>query len=252
MRSLLSRLVPWLALSLMLAAPAWSGPASDERALAEEILRLTNQERAAVGAPALSLDTGSLAGAALGHSQEMATLGYFSHTSPNAARRSVKERVRLAGGVESTLGENLYHGPTEPGLRGASSAVTAFMNSPGHRKAMLNPEYDVLGLGIVRQNGRMHVTEVFASRPIALDVQTRPAGDRVELTVSGRVLDGQRNGAVLEGGKVLTRWTADADGRFTAKLSVPRTSRVQMAQVLGKVGAETRYRIVGELPTTSR
>lgn len=248
MRSFLSRFMPWLALSLMLAAPAWSAPAADERALAEEILRLTNAQRAAVGAPALTLDTGSLAAAARSHSQEMSQLGYFSHTSPNPARKSVKERVRLAGGADSTLGENLYHGPAEPALQGASSAVTGFMNSPGHRRAMLNPEYNVLGLGIVRQNGRMHVTEVFASRPIALDVQSRPAGDRVELTVSGQVLSGERSGALMDGGKVLTRWSADPDGRFTAKLSVPRTSRVQMAQVLGKVGAETRFRIVGELP----
>lgn len=225
------RILVFATLALLFAAlPTQAAPPSP----AQEILRLTNEARARAGARPLSLDTGSLAAAALGHSRDMAARGYFAHEAPEPARRTVRERVRRAGGSETTLGENLYVGPVEPGV--AASAVEGFMNSPGHRAAMLNPQYNVLGLGLAEHGGKVYVTEVFAWRPVELSLSGG--------ILSGRVLEGPGSGVLMAGSSVVTRWKAGADGRF--RVAVPQGKALRLGQAM----EGNRYRVVAELPAS--
>ena len=123
------------------------------------------------------------------------------------------------------------------------------MDSPGHRRTMLDPQYNVLAVGVAfTRNGHLYLTEVFASRPVDFQVQAVPRSSWVDFTVSGTVLSGNSSGALLQDGKVVARWSADAKGRFQARAAVAPTSRVQLAQVMQKQGNQTRYRIVADLP----
>jgi len=84
-------------------ADYWSGPDRYELHEAEidlpeeeDLLAWIDDHRSAGGHPALVADR-SLADAAALHAQEMDRLGYFSHSSPVAANRSVSDRLRQAG-----------------------------------------------------------------------------------------------------------------------------------------------------------
>ncbi|HZV82336.1 MAG TPA: CAP domain-containing protein, partial [Geobacteraceae bacterium] len=69
-----------------------------------EILTLVNQERSAQHLHSLSWDT-ELHDAARGHSVDMATNNYFSHTSQDG--RTFSDRIQAAGYQYSTAGENI-------------------------------------------------------------------------------------------------------------------------------------------------
>jgi uncharacterized protein YkwD len=54
------------------------------------------------------------------------------------------------------LGENVGSGPSVEAIQ------AAFMNSPGHRANILNPEFNWAGAGVaVAGNGTVYVVQVF-------------------------------------------------------------------------------------------
>lgn len=112
------------------------GPA-DEGA-PTEVVALTNQERAGAGCGPLGVDS-RLAAAARRHSADMALLGYFSHTSQDGT--SFVERI-LDQGHPSPAGENIAQGQ-----RDAAEVVEAWMDSPGHRRNILDCEFTTIGVG---------------------------------------------------------------------------------------------------------
>ena len=111
--------------------------APDSRAFEEEVLRLVNIERAKVGAPPLRKEA-PLSMAARTRAREQEIL--FSHTRPDGSSWLT---VLLEYGVNFwSAGENLFVGPTTP-----EAAVRGWMNSPGHRENMLNPNFTRMGVG---------------------------------------------------------------------------------------------------------
>lgn len=99
---------------------------------AHEVIRLTNQERAAYGVPTLS-EGGPLV-------QQMANIRlsessrYFSHTRPNGAKFST-----VAGEIGLNyrhIGENLANGQTSP-----AEVIEQWMASTSHRSNILSPNY---------------------------------------------------------------------------------------------------------------
>ena len=55
------------------------------------------------------------------------------------------------------LGENVGHGPS------VAAIEQAFMNSPGHRANILNPEFNWAGTGVsVAADGTVYLVQVFA------------------------------------------------------------------------------------------
>lgn len=113
-------------------APAASGPTA-------EVVALVNAERAKAGCRALVVDP-RLVAAAQGHSTDMATNNYFSHTSRDG--RSFADRIRAAG-YPRPAAENIAKGQ-----RSAERVMRAWMNSSGHRANILNCSYTAIGVGL--------------------------------------------------------------------------------------------------------
>jgi uncharacterized protein YkwD len=111
------------------------------------VLCLHNQLRASKGLPALK-DNAKLRKAALGHSADMVTEGYFDHTAP--AGDTFVDRVLGAGYVKRndawSLGENLAWGTGD--LSTPAGVLQAWMNSAGHKANILKRGYREVGIGI--------------------------------------------------------------------------------------------------------
>jgi uncharacterized protein YkwD len=107
-----------------------------------------NALRRQAGAAPLRLNS-ALNAAAQGHARDMAVNNYFSHTSRDG--RTAGDRITAAGYSWQTYGENIAWGYSS-----WSTAITGWMNSPGHRANMLNPRFKEIGLGV---NNRYYVQD---------------------------------------------------------------------------------------------
>ena len=109
---------------------------------------LINEERAAYGVPPVQPNA-SLRQAALSHSDEMVSQGYFEHTSP--AGVTFVDRIAATGytrGARSwDVGENLVWGTGS--LSTPQSLVTGWMNSPPHRENLLGDTFREIGIAAV-------------------------------------------------------------------------------------------------------
>lgn len=117
-----------------------------------EVIRLVNAERVKVGAAEVKqLD--ALFPLADVRAQESAVS--FSHTRPNSTRC-----FTIFGDYSmkyAAAGENLAYGFTTP-----ADVVTAWMNSEGHRKNILDPDFKYIGIGYyVNENGRVYCSQLF-------------------------------------------------------------------------------------------
>ncbi|MGD7060375.1 CAP domain-containing protein [Bacillus altitudinis] len=108
----------------------------------QEVVELTNKERAKQGLKALSVDS-KLSKSARAKSQDMKDKNYFSHTSPTYG--SPFDQMKQFGITYKTAGENIAQGQRSP-----QEVVTAWMNSEGHRANILNKNYTHIGVGYVK------------------------------------------------------------------------------------------------------
>jgi len=130
-------------------------PASSEvSAFEQEVLELTNQERAKNGVPALQLDV-ELSKVAREKSSDMQAKGYFDHNSPTYG--SPFDMMKQFGISYSTAGENIAMGQPSP-----QEVVEAWMNSEGHRKNILNADYTHIGIGHVAEGN--YWTQMFIGK----------------------------------------------------------------------------------------
>jgi len=120
--------------------------------LRTEILSMVNEIRAAENLGPLTYNT-QLEVSAQTFAQRMALEGFFSHTAPDG--ETLKDRIARTTFYDRSfskdclcvkgyaLGENLA-----VGQKTAKEAVDAWMKSPAHRDAILNPDYTQLGVGV--------------------------------------------------------------------------------------------------------
>lgn len=127
-------------------------PAIDSDA-EQEILRLVNLERAKAGLKSLRGDP-ALQKAARKHSRIMADAGQLSHEF--GAEPAFHRRMALEGAAFSASGENVAYNQS------AENAHKGLMNSPPHRANILNPEYNTVGIGVIRSGDDIWVTQDFA------------------------------------------------------------------------------------------
>lgn len=101
---------------------------------AKEVLDLVNIERSKVGVSPLKLNE-ELMWASNIRAEEISRV--FSHTRPDGSACSslIKDGMY-------TVGENIAAGNSTP-----EATVEQWMNSPGHRANILNPDYTELGVG---------------------------------------------------------------------------------------------------------
>ncbi|RHW41651.1 sporulation protein [Neobacillus notoginsengisoli] len=123
--------------------PTAEQPASTLSAYEQQVVSLTNQERAKAGLPALKIDT-ALSKMAREKSRDMSANGYFDHNSPTYG--SPFDMMKKFGITYSYAGENIAMGQRTP-----QEVVTAWMNSEGHRQNILNPNFTHIGVGHIAQ-----------------------------------------------------------------------------------------------------
>lgn len=128
-----------------------------QRALEDRVLSLTNVERRKHGCPSLRAN-GYLRKSARGHTTTMALHNLMSHQLPGEPYFS--KRITRAGYTGWTLvAENVARG-----FSGPSAVVRAWMNSPGHRRNILNCKLRDLGVGVALQGGQLWWTQNFGRR----------------------------------------------------------------------------------------
>jgi uncharacterized protein YkwD len=152
--SVIGLVAAWTVVSASSASAADCGPiGTDVTGLSEpqmesSIACLINQERSSYGLRPVA-SNGDLRRAALSHSNEMISEGYFEHTSP--AGLTFMDRIESTGYVRNArswvVGENLVWGT---GPRSTPQAlVTAWMSSPPHRQNLLRPNFREIGIAAV-------------------------------------------------------------------------------------------------------
>jgi uncharacterized protein YkwD len=105
-------------------------------ALAEDV----NKERTSRGLPALTRDA-TLDSFAYAEAAQMASRGYFGHTDPDGV--TFQDRLRAWHWPNAYAAENIAFDRDEP------HAHSAFMNSPGHRSNVLDPNERRIGVAVV-------------------------------------------------------------------------------------------------------
>ena len=133
---------------------------------ANEVIQLVNQARSQgrvcgnqrFGAARLLSANGSLSRAAQAHSSDMARTRTLSHQGSNGS--SVGDRAGQAGYNWRAIAENIAVGQPS-----TSTVVQSWLNSPGHCRNIMNPNYNEIGVGAVRgRDGKIYWTQVFGRR----------------------------------------------------------------------------------------
>jgi uncharacterized protein YkwD len=111
-------------------------------------LCLLNDERAAAGLRPLAFSA-ALTQPSAAYSTRMVSENFFAHESPDGS--TLESRLTAARYIAPDgdwfVGENLAWG--QGNLATARNIAIAWMNSPGHRHNILEPEFTEVGIGIV-------------------------------------------------------------------------------------------------------
>lgn len=136
---------PGMVLNIPDGAPAaqpsnWQQPAQQTKAdqYAAQVVDLVNQERANAGLKPLRYN-GALSVVAMDKAKDMYHNKYFSHNSPTYG--SPFDMMSKYGIRYSYAGENIAMGQRTP-----QEVMNAWMNSQGHRKNILNPNFTSIGV----------------------------------------------------------------------------------------------------------
>ena len=127
---------------------------------AQEMLKLINEERAKVGVAPLKWSN-ELEDSANLRSSEIAA--YYSHTRPDGSScLDVNEHVH---------GENIAAGQVD-----AEAVMKSWMNSPGHRSNILNPEFKSIGVGSIKIGEAPYWVQLFSYDNLDDKMQTPVTG----------------------------------------------------------------------------
>ena len=125
---------------------------------AREVVKGINLERKAKGLPGL-IARDDLAGVAASQNQRLIRLGRLTHQDRHGT--DVSGRLDRAGVTWVTCGENVgrNRGFDDPGR----VAINHWLNSPGHRRNILQPEYTHTGVAheTCPRTGYHYFTQVF-------------------------------------------------------------------------------------------
>lgn len=126
----------------------------------QEMTAMVNATRLSQGLSTLEPNQ-ALVNLARQRSEDMATKGYFSHTTPEG--ETVFDMLDSLGIPSPYAGEILARTSTSTP---AEAILQAFMASPTHRRVILNPHYDYIGVGeAVNAEGLRYITVIFIGGP---------------------------------------------------------------------------------------
>lgn len=105
------------------------------------VIQWTNSQRAKYGLPPLAENPRLNIGAEL-KVEDMFEGQYFAHISPSG--QGVSDLAEIVGYEFIAIGENLALG----NFQNDEALVQGWMDSPGHRQNILNPNYQEIGVGV--------------------------------------------------------------------------------------------------------
>ncbi|AGB41821.1 uncharacterized protein, YkwD family [Halobacteroides halobius DSM 5150] len=124
------------------------------KAMEKKIVALVNQERQKQGLKPYQHNP-KLSKVARTKAQDMVKNNYFSHTSPTYG--SPFEMLSQFNVSYRTAGENIAQGQ-----RTAQQVMNAWMNSPGHRRNILNQRFTQIGVGLAKdEDGTPYWVQMF-------------------------------------------------------------------------------------------
>ena len=133
-----------------------STPSGNFSSFQKEVLDLVNVERTNRGLQPLKFNN-ELSNVATKKSRDMIDRNYFDHTSPTYG--SPFDMMKQFGISYRAAGENIAMGQKTP-----KEVMNSWMNSPGHRKNILNPDFTELGVGIASNGSSIYWTQMFIGR----------------------------------------------------------------------------------------
>jgi Cysteine-rich secretory protein family len=139
---------------VLLGALTAVGQQFDEQA-ESQLVQSVNLERARAGLPSLKVDD-RLREAARAHSQLMAEAKQLTHQLPGEPPLS--KRLAATNLRFNNDAENVAYDYSVPAVH------DGLMKSPPHRANILGPQYNTVGIGVVRRGEVYWVTEDFAHR----------------------------------------------------------------------------------------
>lgn len=125
-----------------------------------QMLAEVNQSRRSEGLPPLRSNA-RLDAAAQAHADDMARRGFYNHRSPEG--RDVGDRWRAQGGGQwAAIGENiLFCNQCSAPSAQASQFHNRWMQSPGHRRNIMRPDFAEFGFGMASAGGRIYAVQNF-------------------------------------------------------------------------------------------
>lgn len=165
-----------LLLSLPSAVAVTRAPLPSLAPAEQLLLTAANGDRSAHNLPELRRDP-MLAQAALFHAYQMAEHADISHGFPGEPDLSA--RGSSAGVHFSLITENVAE------AQDPTIIHTLWMNSPGHRANLLDPNVNVVGIAVVTRNDQVYAVEDFASTVDALSIDDQEAAVTRLLSVEG-------------------------------------------------------------------
>ncbi|AZU60864.1 SafA/ExsA family spore coat assembly protein [Neobacillus mesonae] len=121
---------------------------SGTKSIENQVIQLTNQERAKNGLKPLTANW-ELSRVARYKAMDMRDKNYFSHTSPTYG--SPFDMIKNFGIAYRSAAENIAAGQTTP-----AAVVKAWMNSPGHRANILSTSTNQIGVGYAKGGSYGH------------------------------------------------------------------------------------------------
>jgi hypothetical protein len=237
--------------------------------VSDAVFCLTNQIRASFGLPVIRR-VGQLDAAAVGHSRDMATRGFFDHTNPDG--KGPGDRAR-AQGYTKGVGENIAYGYST-----ARTVMVGWMGSDGHCRNILSSARDI-GVGtVVSSTMRPYYTQDFGDyfsasvdaapangcpyQNLDLDALTVPAGGPGDVGNDGQTTDAPQAGPLLSGLALSPRrlrrgragrvsLTLSADATVTFRIERATAGRrvagacVRATRANRRAGRCTRYVAIG-------
>jgi uncharacterized protein YkwD len=134
-------------------APASTDSSAYDAEAERELLRLANEARAEAGLPPLQVDPG-MTKAARAHAAAMVEQKQLSHQLPGEP--ALTQRLATSCSLHlDHAGENVAYAGS------VTQAHTGLMHSPPHRENLLNPAYNIAGIGAVWDGFTLYLTEDF-------------------------------------------------------------------------------------------
>jgi hypothetical protein len=155
----------WIAFSALFCTVATS-PAAAQTVSEQYLLAAANQDRAMHRLLPVRLDS-TLVRAAIDHARQMANHGGISHQF--AGEQELAERASAAGAKFSRVTENVAEASN------AALIHDLWMQSPGHRANLLDPNVDSVGIAVISRNGQLYAVEDFARAVATLSVAQQEA-----------------------------------------------------------------------------